>query len=354
MISGPLVNLVNVSQNMGILLVYSCGWCLHWRMLCWAMLVINIIAFIAIFFLPETPVYLLSRNKGLNAMKVLIVLDPRNETKKQDIFEGLPEKPKPILESLKNQSFWKPLVTVVTLQLLALTSGCMTLISYMVNVFEATGTSVNPYESSVITMLVKTIVSFVAYIPVKYFSRRTLFLSSGLIMSLCCTVLSCYPKLIMLLNVYVADVSNIIPMACLGVYNIAYAVGLEPVFRLLSSEYFPGQVRSLASGISLILISALLALLGQALPYALDNIGVHGTFAFFAAGAFISCIYCYLFLPEAHGKTLSEMEQHFQESKWFSIQACNFAVTFTPSETKLVSLSSFVEQYSVKHYSQLN
>ena len=71
-IAGSLVNTVNVIQNVGFVTVYVLGAFLPWRTACWVMVVPNIISLIlTIFFVPETPYYLISINEGEEARKVL-------------------------------------------------------------------------------------------------------------------------------------------------------------------------------------------------------------------------------------------------------------------------------------------
>lgn len=330
MLSGQLVNLVNISQNLGILAVYLCGWFLHWRILCWTMLGMNVLAIVTAAVLPESPIYLLSKDQGSQAKKVLHKLHPRNETEVKEILDSFASKEESLSlrDTLTSQVFWKPFATVVLLQLLALSSGCMTMIMYMVNIFEASGTTIDPYESSVIAMSLKTLVSCLAYLPVKKISRRSLFISSGLVMAASFALVATLHIFTASSNSSQASIINsYTPVIALAVVYIAYALGFEPVLRLLSTEYFPGKVRSIASGISFILNSFLLAGMGQAFPYALETIGIHGTFTIFASNAAISCIYCFLFLPEAQGKTLAEMETHFKDSHWFQLAFTKPAVT---------------------------
>lgn len=69
---GSLVNTVNVIQNVGFVTVYVLGAFLPWRTACWVMVGPNLVSLLlTIFFVPETPYYLISINKGEEARKVL-------------------------------------------------------------------------------------------------------------------------------------------------------------------------------------------------------------------------------------------------------------------------------------------
>lgn len=101
--------------------------------------------------------------------------------------------------------------------------------------------------------------------------------------------------------------------ACLMLFIASYASGPGVVVWLMLSELMPTRIRALGMGIALLLnqgISTLIA--GVFLPV----VGNHGYFAmfFFWAGCTVFYFLTSAFLlPETKGRTLEEIEMHFDK-----------------------------------------
>lgn len=101
---------------------------------------------------------------------------------------------------------------------------------------------------------------------------------------------------------------------CVAFFIAFYSVGPGVVVWLTLSELMPTRIRSAGMGIALLLnqgASTLIA--GVFLPV----IGRYGYFAMFAFWALCTVLYFVIaafFLPETKGKTLEEIEVHFQRS----------------------------------------
>ena len=104
---------------------------------------------------------------------------------------------------------------------------------------------------------------------------------------------------------------NWIPIMSLAGFYISFSLGFQPVIRVLVGEIFPTDIRSLASGIVLVMSSTLSSIAGLLYPITLQWIGFHGTFWGYAAVALITNVYCYFTMLESKGKSLVKLEQYF-------------------------------------------
>ena len=100
--------------------------------------------------------------------------------------------------------------------------------------------------------------------------------------------------------------------ACLCLFIACYALGPGVVVWLMLSELMPTRIRSVGMGIALLLNQGVSTLIAAVF---LPVVGRFGYFAMFAFWALCTVVYfstAAFFLPETKGKTLEEIEQHFE------------------------------------------
>ena len=99
-----------------------------------------------------------------------------------------------------------------------------------------------------------------------------------------------------------------LPLICLTVFCVSYAVSWGPVSWILSGEIFPKRIREIGSGIGSAtnwLSTALVTLLFPIMSRSKD-IGNGTTFFIFAAICLLSMLFVILCLPETRGLTLDQ------------------------------------------------
>jgi SP family myo-inositol transporter-like MFS transporter 13 len=100
--------------------------------------------------------------------------------------------------------------------------------------------------------------------------------------------------------------------ACLCLFIASYALGPGVVVWLMLSELMPTRIRSVGMGIALLLNQGVSALIAAVFLPVAGRFGYYAMFAFWAACTVIYFLTAALFLPETKGKTLEEIEQHFE------------------------------------------
>jgi SP family myo-inositol transporter-like MFS transporter 13 len=103
--------------------------------------------------------------------------------------------------------------------------------------------------------------------------------------------------------------------ACLALFISAYSAGPGVVVWLALSELMPTRIRSIGMGISLLLNQGASTLIAAVFLPVVGNYGYSTMFFFWAACTVFYFITAAFFLPETKGKTLEEIEMHFDSGK---------------------------------------
>jgi MFS family permease len=98
---------------------------------------------------------------------------------------------------------------------------------------------------------------------------------------------------------------------CLGLFISFYSVGPGVVVWLTLSELMPTRIRSIGMGIALLLNSGVSTLIAALFLPVVGNYGFYAMFLFWAACTLVYFLTATFFLPETKGKTLEEIEAHF-------------------------------------------
>ena len=87
----------------------------------------------------------------------------------------------------------------------------------------------------------------------------------------------------------------------------------EAVIRVFIGESFPTDIRSIASGFSLILCATTISASGLLYPITVEYIGLHGTFWGYTAASLLTMVYCYFTLIDSRGKSLVDLEEYYDK-----------------------------------------
>ena len=97
-----------------------------------------------------------------------------------------------------------------------------------------------------------------------------------------------------------------LPLICLALFCVAYAVSWGPVSWILSGEIFPKRIREIGSGIGSATNWLSTALVTLLFPIMSKDIGNGTTFFIFAGSCLLSLLFVILCLPETRGLTLDQ------------------------------------------------
>lgn len=102
---------------------------------------------------------------------------------------------------------------------------------------------------------------------------------------------------------------------CLAIFIASYAVGPGVVVWLTLSELMPTRIRSTGMGIAMLLNQGVGTLIAGIFLPVVGNQGYYAMFLFLAGCTFTYFLAATFLLPETKGKTLEEIEMHFEGNR---------------------------------------
>ena len=271
-----------------------------------------IMFFIIIFFIPESPRWLILKGKEEKATNIL----ERIYTSSKEALFQLTET-KSVLSS-ESKSEWKLLlqpgirkavIIGVCIAVLGQFMGVNAVLFYGPSIFENAGLSGgDSLFYQVLVGLVNTLTTVLALVIIDKVGRKKLvyYGVSGMVISL---------VLIATYFIYGESwgISSIFLLIFFLFYVFCCAVSICAVVFVLLSEMYPTRVRGLAMSIAGFALWIGTYLIGQLTPWMLQNLTPAGTFILFAIMCVPNMLIVWKLVPETTGKSLEEIERHWMK-----------------------------------------
>ena len=268
--------------------------------------------FIIIFFIPESPRWLILKGREEKATNIL----ERIYTSSKDALFQLAET-KSVLSS-ESKSEWKLLlqpgirkavIIGVCIAMLGQFMGVNAVLYYGPSIFENAGLSGgDSLFYQVLVGLVNTLTTVLALVIIDKVGRKKLvyYGVSGMVISLI---------LIATYFIYGESwgISSIFLLIFFLFYVFCCAVSICAVVFVLLSEMYPTRVRGFAMSIAGFALWIGTYLIGQLTPWMLQNLTPAGTFILFAIMCVPYMLIVWKLVPETTGKSLEEIERHWMK-----------------------------------------
>lgn len=272
----------------------------------------SLIFLIGMFFNPETPRWLSSRGRWDDANQVLVRVtgEQNNEAALAEIRASLAHgDTKGALRKLLQPGLRLALIVGVGLAIFQQFVGINTIIYYSPTIFGFVGFSSHTAAilATSVVGVVNVVFTIVACLLVDRVGRRPLLLwgTSGMIISL--LILS----LIFALNpVHLGGLTLLL----LLLYIVAFAIGMGPVFWVMSAELFPTHARATGASISTFFNWLANLLVSITFLSLIDGIGTSWTFIIYALLGIIAFLFIWRYVPETRRKSLESIERYWQNS----------------------------------------
>ncbi|XP_057320505.1 facilitated trehalose transporter Tret1-like isoform X2 [Microplitis mediator] len=319
---GMLTALSSVGVSTGVMLEYAMGGVTSWKICAAISSLIPASALILMFIFPETPSYLISRNKPEKARKALEHFrgSSYNLNKEMDTLINFSNKnnlkrlttPKEILHAILQPNALKPFALLFFYFLIYQWSGTNAVTFYAVDIFQKSGTTINKYLATTILGVVRFFSTILACILCRKCGRRPLTMVSSIGCGLTMIGLGTY----MWVNNY-WKVNNIpatftwVPVVCIFAYTIACTIGFLVIPWIMIGEVYPVQVRGIIGGFTTMSAHCFVFMVVKTFPFLRASITEHGTFLLYGFISLFGTIYFYICLPETKNKSLQEIEDYF-------------------------------------------
>ena len=273
-----------------------------------------ILFFIIIFFIPESPRWLIVRGKELKAVNILEkIYNSITEAKSQlnETKSVLTSETKSEWSLLMKPGIFKAVIIGVCIAILGQFMGVNAVLYYGPSIFENAGLSGgDSLFYQVLVGLVNTLTTVLALVIIDKVGRKKLvyYGVSGMVVSL------------ILIGLYFLfgdslGVSSLFLLVFFLFYVFCCAVSLCAVVFVLLSEMYPTKVRGLAMSIAGFALWIGTYLIGQLTPWMLQNLTPAGTFFLFAVMCVPYMLIVWKLVPETTGKSLEEIERYWTRSE---------------------------------------
>ena len=319
-IRGKLVSWNQFAIVFGMLVVYFVNWFISgrgdyqwnmstgWRWMFLSGTIPSLIFIILLFFIPETPRYLVIKNKHKKAMDILrkTVGDGEAEMVMMNINETLTEK------SVHWLSFGSLLI-IISIIMAALQQfiGINVVLYYAPKIFQNMGTQLDSsLLQTILVGAVNMIFTVIAILAVDKAGRKFLLITGGMVMGLAMAFIG---------FTFYTESMGILALAFILLYIAGFAVSWGPVMWVLLSEIFPNSIRGAMSlATATVWISNLI--ISWSFPVLDDNSWLvdrfhHGfPYWIYAVICFFAVFFVWRMVPETKGKTLEQIEKLWKRS----------------------------------------
>ena len=273
-----------------------------------------ILFFIIIFFIPESPRWLIVRGQERRAINILeriynSITEATNQLKETQSV--LTAETSSEWSLLMKPGILKAVIIGVCIAILGQFMGVNAVLYYGPSIFENAGLSGgDSLFYQVLVGLVNTLTTVLALVIIDKVGRKKLvyYGVSGMVVSL------------ILIGLYFLfgdslGVSSLFLLVFFLFYVFCCAVSICAVVFVLLSEMYPTKVRGLAMSIAGFALWIGTYLIGQLTPWMLQNLTPAGTFFLFAVMCVPYMLIVWKLVPETTGKSLEEIERYWTRSE---------------------------------------
>jgi sugar porter (SP) family MFS transporter len=323
-IRGTLAAGFELMITVGMLFIFTAGTFLTWRMQALICGTIPMMIIFLLFFVHESPRYLIGRGKMAQAVNALCwyrgATNPKQvEGELAKLIEGDEENGGTEFSSMRSATIldlirfptYKPVLLVLMLFILQELSGIDAVTFYTVDIFQSAGVTLDSYYSTIILGVVQMVASLIAALLVDKSGRRFFLITSEIAMVISLGAFGIFFYVKSIDETFAIAYLQWVPLVSLLMYVVAYSIGVGPITYMILGEIMPQHVKGLASSI----LTAIKWMLGFTVTRffldLMDLVGKACGYWIFMGICLFGAIYIYIFVPETKGKTLEEIQTDF-------------------------------------------
>lgn len=318
-VRGGLVSLNQLMITCGIVLSYIVDYAFSgsrdWRWMFGLGAVPAITLLIGMFFLPESPRWLLSRSLVKRARSILErIRNKENVNREMDTIEKTLSRKTAGWREILEPWIRPALIVGIGLAFIQQVTGINTVIYYSPTIFEFAG-----FESAKISILATTgvgvvnvLMTIVAIWLLDRVGRRPLLFGGLIGMAVSLAILGFAFK-----NPNLSGALKWITVASLACYIASFAISLGPIFWLIIAEIYPLKIRGRAMSIATVANWTFNMVVALTFLTIAEKLGRASAFWLYGLVAVAGLIFCYLFVPETKGRSLEEIETALRSGKYF-------------------------------------
>ncbi|WP_129775870.1 sugar porter family MFS transporter [Peristeroidobacter soli] len=283
----------------------------NWRYMLGVQMVPALLYFTLLWFVPESPRWLLLKGKDEAALLVL-----RRVAGERQAQENLQQIQRSLTTKAVSRGFRglfdsrvRPIMIIALgLAFFQQITGINAIFYYLPTIFAQAGGGVNDaFRQAVMVGVVNVLMTFVAIWLIDKLGRKPL-----LIMGIAGMALSLFA--ISWAFSQESYNARLVLIAIIG-FVASFAISLGPVMWVLLSEIFPNEQRAAAISVAGFWNALTSATVTMIFPWALATLSSGGTFLAFGLFATAALLFVVLLVPETKGRTLEQLENDLMTAK---------------------------------------
>ena len=330
---GTLVSLYQLAVTVGFLLAYLINYFVlrdadvnatasglwdrmfnseYWRGMLGYETIPDLLFLAVIFFIPESPRWLITRHKDEKAKKILagIYTSGDEVTRQMELTKAsIAGETGSEWKTLLEPGIFKAVLIGSAIAILGQFMGVNAVLYYGPKIFIDAGLSgEGSMFSTVLVGVVNMLTTVIALLIIDKVGRKQLVWWGVGGMILCLLMIGlyfCFPQ----------SLPTWFLLTFFLLYVFCTAISISAVVFVLLSEMYPNRVRGLAMSIAGLALWIGTYLIGQLTPWMLETLSPAGTFFLFAAMCVPYLLIMWKCVPETTGKTLEEIEAYWTSGK---------------------------------------
>jgi SP family galactose:H+ symporter-like MFS transporter len=317
---GWVVSLFQLAVTIGIVVAYLTDYAFAgvedgWRWMLGLAVAPALVFGTGMFFLPETPRWLIRGGHHEVAHRVLVRIRERADVtvEIEEIKASLAQQAESgHWTDLLRRQVRPALVVGLGLAIFQQVTGINTVIYYAPKILQTAGfnSASGAILATVGVGIVNVAMTVLAMFLVDRAGRRPLLLVgiAGMIVTLSMLGLS----------FHISNPSGQlawIAVICLMGYVASFAISLGPIFWLLIAEIYPLKIRGLAEGTAATFNWASNLIVSLTFLTLVEKVGASSTFLLYALASVASWLFAYYFVPETKGRTLEQIEAFWRAGR---------------------------------------
>lgn len=307
---GRLVSFYQLAIVTGLLLAYVSNYLLlnsgedNWRWMFSSQAVPALLFFIGLFFVPESPRWLVGKNKEDAARAILKKVGGEQYAAEEVLIisKSFSQQTKEKLSDVFKPGIRGIIGIGIGIAVFSQVVGQNSVLSYAPEIFKQAGASIDSsFQQSILVGLIFFVFTFVAIATVDKAGRRKLLLWGSSLLALASLAIAlCFH-----FNFMEGNWILVFILTFIGIY----AATLGPVTWVLLSEMFPNRVRGNAMALATLALWLANFVTTASFPILKENYGLAVTFGIHALVCVIYLVFVFAKVPETKNKRLEEIEE---------------------------------------------
>lgn len=268
--------------------------------------------FLVIFFIPESPRWLLVKGRDTRAASILSRIYTTSDAVAAQVAETkstIANEVRSEWRALLRPGILKAVIIGSAIAILGQFMGVNAVLYYGPSIFKDAGFS-DPLFAQVLVGIVNTLTTVIAMFIIDRVGRKKLIYYGVSSMIVCLVAIAVYFQWHEQLGL-----SYVFMLVFFLLYVFSTAISISAVVFVLLSEMYPNNVRGLAMSIAGLALWIGTYLIGQLTPWMLSSLSPAGTFLLFAVMCVPYVLIMWRCVPETAGMSLEDIERYWTTKK---------------------------------------